>query len=147
MSTGLLVIYLLFSFLHLVRPLLKVHYLFENGWFSLRFPLLGGERGGVYFLAGGSLAFIQFGRLKIRVQAKRGSGSQLLRRLESEQGPPPLTKPPWKVVLRTFSPLPPSCRLLSPCRCAPGTLSSSYKLPPPPQTGEKSKGLLPLKFL
>lgn len=73
MSAELLVIYLLFSFSHLVRPLLKVHYLFQNGWFSLRFSLLGGEVGGVYFHADRSLAFLQFGRLKIRVQAKQGS--------------------------------------------------------------------------
>lgn len=77
MLVRLLVIYPLFFFLHLVRPLLKVHYLFQNGWFRLSFLLLGRGRGRCLFPRSqdGSMAFIQFGRLKIWVQAKEGSQS------------------------------------------------------------------------
>lgn len=103
-----------------------------GGW---RFPMLGGEGGGVYFHADISLGFIQFGRLKIRDRAKQGSQSWLLRSLESKQGPPPLTKPPRKVVFETSSPLPPPCRPRSPCLFAPASLSFPYKAP---QTSEKS---------
>lgn len=74
MSAGLLVIYMLFSSLHLVRPLLKVNSIFSKMVScALDFHCWVGKGRCLFPLR--ILAFIQLGRLKIRVQAKQGSRS------------------------------------------------------------------------